>query len=59
MGQKPKTKKNEIELSCLHHSILLDKLIILMWSNVKIGSKMAELCPLIVGAQVASWPIFG
>ena len=37
MGQKQETQKNEIELSCLHYSIHLDKLIILMWSDVKIG----------------------
>ena len=36
-GQKPRTEQNEIELSCLHHSIRLDELIILMWSDVKIG----------------------
>ena len=35
MGQKPKTKKNQIE----HHSIRLDKLIILMWSDIKSDKK--------------------
>ena len=36
-GQNPKTKRNEIELSCFHHSICLNKPIILVWSHVKIG----------------------
>ena len=36
MGQKPKAKRNEIELSFLHHSIRLDELINLVVSNVKI-----------------------
>ena len=37
MGQKPRTKKNEIGLNCEQHSIRLDELFILMWSDVKIG----------------------
>ena len=37
MIRKPKTYKNEIELSCISHSIRLDGLIILMWSDVEIG----------------------
>ena len=43
MSQKPKTLKNEIELSCLQFILFeivssdLEKLIILMWSDVKIG----------------------
>ena len=41
MGQKPKTKKNE------------------MWSDAKIGLKMAELCPYKVGAKVAFQPKIG
>ena len=58
-GLKPKTKRNEVELSFLHRSIRLHDLIILVWSDVKIGYKMAELCPFKVGAKVASWSIFG
>ena len=34
---KTKTKRNDIELSFLQYSIRLDKLIILVWSDVKIG----------------------
>ena len=37
MGQKLKTKKNQEELSYCHHSIRLVELIILVWSDVKIG----------------------
>ena len=35
------------------------KLVILVWPNVKIGYKMAELCTLKFGAKVAYWPILG
>ena len=35
MGQKPKTKKNQIELSSLHLPICLYELIILMWRMSK------------------------
>ena len=59
MGQKPKAKRNETELSFLHYSICLDELIILEISNVKIGWEMAELCRFKVGTKVASWPIWG
>ena len=41
----PKPKQNEIELRSFHHSIRLDELIILVWSNVQIGYKMTELWP--------------
>ena len=37
MGRNSKARRNDIELSILHHSIRLDELIILMCSNVKIG----------------------
>ena len=37
VGQNPKAKQNEIELSCLHYLISLGKLFILVMSNVKIG----------------------
>ena len=37
IGQKPKTFKNKVEISCLHHSIYLTELIILMWSDVKLS----------------------
>ena len=45
LGQKPKTLKYVIELGFKHHSIRLDKPIILVYSVVKIGYKMAELMP--------------
>ena len=59
MGQKPKNKSYEIELSVLNHLIRPDELIILVWSDVKIGYEMTELCPFKAGAKVASWPISG
>ncbi len=40
-----KSKRNEIELRSFHHSTRLDELIILVWSNVQIGWKMAKLWP--------------
>ena len=33
----PKSKRKKIELRSFHHSIPLHELIILVWSNVKIG----------------------
>ena len=33
----PKSKRDELELRYFHHSTRLDELIILVWSNVKIG----------------------
>ena len=44
MGQKLKTLKNQIELSYWHHSIRLDKLIILMWSDVQ-NRPERHFCP--------------
>ena len=40
-----KHKWNEIELRSFYHSICLDELIILVWSEVQIGYKMTELWP--------------
>ena len=37
VAQKPKSERNEIELVFFHHWTRLDELIILVWSNVKIG----------------------
>ena len=37
VAQKPKSERKEIELRSLHHWTRLDELIILEWSNVKIG----------------------
>ena len=45
-SEKPKIlKSKEIELSFLFHSIRLDELVILVYSFVKIGLKMAKLRP--------------
>ena len=41
--KKPKPEANEMELLFLHHWTRLDELIILVWSNVKIGQKMTNL----------------
>ncbi len=52
----PKSKRNEIELRSLQHSIRLDELIILVWSNVQIGYKVTELWPSQDWPKVAARP---
>ena len=48
------TKRDRAKLFTVNSSW---ELIILVVSNVKIGWKIAELCPFKFGAKVASWPI--
>ena len=43
--KKPKFERNEMELRSDHHWTRLNMLIILVWSNVKIGLKMSKLWP--------------
>ena len=58
---RPWSKKTQTftkEDSYLHHSIFLNELIILAWSNVKIRWKMTESWTFKICAKVASWPIW-
>ena len=65
MAPKTKFYSKEIELSFWIHSILLDEIVIFVYSFVKIGWKMAKLWPWEARAKVASglfcanwWPFW-